>query len=420
MELNAQQTEAMDKIINWYQDGGGQPFRLFGFAGTGKTTLAAQLTEALGAKPVFGTYTGKAASVLRAKGVNAGTIHSSIYRPVGNSETKRQLEAAQGELYDLEHDEMLDDETRDQEISQKQDLISQLEREMKTVGFVLNDMSEWTFADLIVLDEVSMVNERVGRDIESFGVPILVLGDPAQLPPVDGGGYFTQAEPDAMLTEVMRTAGDSPVLDLATRIRSTTRGNGLTDADIRTVDLDEAMAADQVLVWKNATRWGLTSAIRAALGRPAGRVVIGDRVMCLTNNKDIGILNGEQFMVVEVDAAPGQPGPRLLLQEIDSDRPPRWIKAYADGFMNLGAEQAMKRNFGAYRGDRGAFTFANVVTVHKAQGSEWGSVYVVDQSDGVVAMARKEMSGAEAVAMGRRWIYTAVTRAQESVVIARR
>jgi exodeoxyribonuclease-5 len=41
---------------------------------------------------------------------------------------------------------------------------------------------------------------------------VLVLGDPAQLPPVKGGGFFTEAEPDAMLTEVHRQAADNPIV----------------------------------------------------------------------------------------------------------------------------------------------------------------------------------------------------------------
>ena len=54
----------------------------------------------------------------------------------------------------------------------------------------------------------------------SFGVPVLVLGDPAQLPPIQGGGYFTEAEPDAMLTEVHRQAFDNPIVRLSMDVRA--------------------------------------------------------------------------------------------------------------------------------------------------------------------------------------------------------
>ena len=430
VELNGQQADALAKIQKWYDeqlDWADKPFRLFGYAGTGKTTLAGRVEEALGIHPVFGAYTGKAAKVLRSKGVDASTIHSAIYRPVGTAETQRALVKAKEYLASLEDQRAdpvrhgwADAMELGAEIDETQEEIIGLEREARTVGFTLNPDSEWASAPLIILDEVSMVNAKIGQDIETFGAPVLVLGDPAQLPPVEGGGYYTNGEPDVMLTEIQRQAAESPVLELATRIRTGggPDGVGLHPGDFTRVNLEAAMAADQVLVWKNSTRWTLTEAIRKRLGRPQGRPVPGDRVMCLTNNNTMGVLNGTQYDVIEVE--PGPIGPRLLLDEIDSDRPPRWVNAYNEGFQGLQFEQMMKRGFGTHKGNRGAFTFANVITVHKAQGSEWPSVYVVDQSAGVVAMAAKEMSRAMAVDQGRRWLYTAVTRAVDHVTLARK
>lgn len=429
-ELTPQQNEAIDRIAAWYQDatpGFSEPFRLFGPAGTGKTTLSRNIGERLDITPVFGAYTGKAAKVLTNKGCPATTIHSAIYRPIGNAETRHLLDEARLELEDMEHDAASGDPTAcgwadatelAGAMDELRERIESLERESRTVGFELNPDSEWGAAPLIVLDEVSMVNAKLAADIESFGVPVLVLGDPAQLPPVDGGGHYTTAEPDYELTEIHRQALDSPVLALATRVRtSRTASLGLTDADISRTSLAEAMAADQIIVWKNATRWSLTQRIRAALGRPDGQVVAGDRVMCLTNNKDLGVLNGTQYEVLEVEPAPL--GPTMTLRELDSDQPPRRIAAYAEGFRGLEWEKAMKSNFQTYKGQRGAFTFANVITCHKAQGSEWAHVYVVDQSSGVIAMARKDRGPAAAVEQGRAWLYTAVTRASEKVTIAR-
>ena len=73
---------------------------------------------------------------------------------------------------------------------------------------------------LIIIDECSMVDAELGRDLLSFGVPLLVLGDPAQLPPIQGGGFFTEAEPDVMLTEVHRQAQDDPIVRLSMEIRA--------------------------------------------------------------------------------------------------------------------------------------------------------------------------------------------------------
>src|ERR1700724_3625495 len=70
-------------------------------------------------------------------------------------------------------------------------------------------------ARLIIIDECSMVDAEPARDLMSFDVPLLVLGDPAQLPPIQGGGFFTEAKPDAMLTEVHRQAPDTQIVRLS-------------------------------------------------------------------------------------------------------------------------------------------------------------------------------------------------------------
>src|SRR6185295_17115561 len=89
----------------------------------------------------------------------------------------------------------------------------------KRPGFALNPKSDAAHAKLIVLDEVSMVSEEMARDLMSFGRPILVLGDPGQLPPIKGEGAFTRDAPDIMLTEIHRQAGESAIIRLATMAR---------------------------------------------------------------------------------------------------------------------------------------------------------------------------------------------------------
>ena len=84
---------------------------------------------------------------------------------------------------------------------------------------MLNEQSIVRDAELIVLDEVSMVGEEMARDLLAFGKPILVLGDPGQLPPIKGDGAFTRDAPDVMLTEIHRQAGESAIIRLATLAR---------------------------------------------------------------------------------------------------------------------------------------------------------------------------------------------------------
>src|SRR3954470_1062620 len=176
MAWSPQQQHALGAVAQWLRQGSPQVFSLFGYAGTGKTTLAKHIAEDVEGEVAFGAFTGKAASVLRAKGCpEASTIHSMIYR------TRESDEG--GPL------------------------------------FALNRSGLAAKADLIIIDECSMVDEELGRDLLSFGKPVLVLGDPAQLPPVKGGGFFTAELPDAMLTEVHRQARDNPIIRLSMAVR---------------------------------------------------------------------------------------------------------------------------------------------------------------------------------------------------------
>src|SRR3954449_8744277 len=217
--FSSEQDAALKSVSEWLKakpGGRNTPlvFRLFGYAGTGKTTLARHIAEHVDGKVLFAAFTGKAALVMRSKGCQgASTIHSLIYRT--------------------------------------------LESGAEIPSFELWDDAPASKAKLIVIDECSMVDAELGRDLMSFDVPVLVLGDPAQLPPIQGGGFFTDAQPDAMLTEVHRQARNDPIVRLPMAIRA---GKALLPGQygetqvVTRGDLDpkRVIGADQVLVWRNA------------------------------------------------------------------------------------------------------------------------------------------------------------------------
>src|SRR5215212_465884 len=264
--FSPQQNAALKSVSEWLnakpgRNGTPQVFRLFGYAGTGKTTLARHIAEHVDGKVLFAAFTGKAAQVMRSKGCQgASTIHSLIYRT--------------------------------------------LESGAEVPSFTLWDDAPASKAKLIVIDECSMVDAELGRDLMSFGVPVLVLGDPAQLPPIQGGGYFTDAEPNAMLTEVHRQAQDDPIVRLSMQVRS---GERLTPGEygrssvVRRDDFDpqRALETDQILVGRNATRRAYNTRMRERRGFDDPLPLAGDKLVCLRNNRRKGLFNGGLWNVAE-------------------------------------------------------------------------------------------------------------------------
>ena len=417
-ELSPQQTLAMDKVADWWSGPRAEPFRLFGYAGTGKTTIARTIVGSLGLSgALYAAFTGKATHVLRGKGCEpASTIHSLIYLP---------RERARSHLRELRR--QLDQVTRSAVLPIDQHLIDKLksdirieEERLATPSFLLRAMNESRLpaAPLLVVDEVSMVNERMATDLMSFNVPLLVLGDPAQLRPVEGDGYFIDHEPDHLLTEVHRSALDSPVTRIATAVRQATYPDGRYGVhgeddesgrvrDITRADLD---LFDQVLCGTNVTRWQAIRTIRALRGRDAGDGPDrGDRVIVLANNGDADVYNGQQFKII----ASERNGDHYDLYVESDTGEDRELSVWRYGF--LGPDGERRARLQGSRGETVAATYAQAITVHKAQGSQWPRVLVIDESGVFARMGRG--SGQDRYLAGKRWLYTGVTRASEQVVI---
>lgn len=390
---------------------------MFGPAGTGKTTIARLVPRKLGvSKYAFGAFSGKAAQVLRSKGCNpAGTLHSMIYgAPVNLKADKRRLEDSLDKMAETP-EEKRDEYWYDDYASLKAD-IRDLEKRIRLHGgleFPVNFESELANADILIADEVSMVSERMASDILSTGVRVLVLGDPEQLPPVRGDGYFTRFAPDIMLHEVHRQALDSPVLNMATRVRE---GNMILPNEYSSGKAIDYTEFDQILCWRRATRWGAIKYVRNLLGRPPGEPVVGDTIMNLQNNKDLEVFNGQTFTVLGVD--PGREDDEYLLRVSDG-MSERDIFVFNYGFTQVGEKEGEEARVG-WNGDTAFVTFSQALTVHKAQGSEWGNVLLIDESNAMWQMENKIKGAVHAANMTRRWLYTGITRASDSITLVRK
>jgi exodeoxyribonuclease V len=377
-----------------------QCFYLAGYAGSGKTTLAREFALGTGRHVEFGAFTGKAALVLQKKGCpDAKTIHSLIYVPVIKS--KARLVELQDE-YTAAKDAGDEDAMRELQAA-----IDEEHRKLKAPSFALNEGgSVMLEADMAVIDECSMVDDRMGSDMLQFKKPILVLGDPAQLPPVGKGtGFFTSREPDFMLDEVHRQAAGSPVLQLATKVR-----NGASVLDLgeygssrilprKAVTIGEAVADfDQILCGKNETRRAINREIRKHLGRKGDLPEPGDKLICLRNDKDSALLNGSFWIVVSsIEEDDGDTLRLVLSDPDDSEAPMKVCMAHRHHFEGRELPWFRAR-------DAQEFDYGYAITCHKSQGSQWPRVLIYDQS----AVFRQDR---------RKWLYTAITRAAESVTI---
>lgn len=416
MEYSREQDDALLGAKHWLEapmERGKQVYRIFGYAGVGKTTIAKELAKQSSGKVLFGAYTGKASYVMRSKGCDGcTTIHSLIYKPAGESKSDR-LRAVEAQLTQLEFDPPKDKELAAKEFERLTKLRDELTlSEKRKPMFTLNMDSELNEADVLIIDECSMIDEHMGMDLLSFGKKILVLGDPMQLPPVGSGGYFTNAKPDHLLTEIHRHAKESGILRLATDVR--TRGEfsrepGFYGSDCQVGRKESfenyqqrVLDADQILVGTNKTRHLCNARFRELTNKGPGLTPTGgDKVVCLRNNHKAGLLNGSLWRVHE------------SMENADAETIDLTISSEEDGGVGI-AVSAWSHHFYARedqlklkrwgRSEFNEFDFGYALTTHKAQGSQWDDVVLFDES--WAFRADKQ-----------RWLYTGITRSAKKLVM---
>jgi ATP-dependent exoDNAse (exonuclease V) alpha subunit len=394
--LNDGQRDALDSIVKWQEDGGWPPLTLGGLAGTGKSTLVGLLPDMLPKRTqiAFATYTGKAASVLASKlpgDARVSTLHRLLYQPVEMTTCAESGEMIPGKAVRCGAHR-----------AREAECPAAVQVSFTPVADPLAGL------DLVVVDEASMVPQRLWEDLTSHGVPVLAVGDHGQLPPVKSA-FNLMAAPDITLEEIHRQAAGSPVLAVARWARE--QGHiphgwfGENVIKIKPHELGlpgfglHPAEADLIICATNATRQFHNDGIRALHGR-SGPPAEGDVVICLRNNYDSGLFNGQRGVVLE-NSAGRDDKEYLMVIEMDGLEAPWKGRVAVAPFGNPPSVAAQVRDR-----DLGLFDFGYAITAHRAQGSEAEKVIVIEEG--------WPDPGTE---MRRRWLYTSVTRASKELTV---
>lgn len=396
--LSADQIKASEAIIAHISGKTGQILTMGGFAGTGKTTTLAASIGMVTNRPniAFCAFSGKAASVLKSKlnramalapGDYVGTIHGLIYKP-------RHGNSGGGTLTET------DIETDKAPVERKPIIGVQDQR----MAF---DLVEDIDQKVIVVDEASMVNAEIFEDLKSFGRSIIAIGDHGQLPPVFGS-FNLMENPMIRLEKIHRQAEGDPIIEVSRLAREDGRipigvyGPGVEKIQ-KTGSLnfaDRIGLETMVLCGMNVTRVWWNNFLRTRHGFTSNDPEVGERIICLKNNREMEIYNGMTGQITSI-VAKGQ----------------HWYKMGATFDQgNIYDGWCYKHQFGSVKtafsvpgmpawqvGD--LFDWAYAMTVHKSQGSEADDVVVIEER-----ISRTDDDW-------RRWLYTAVTRSKKKLLV---
>lgn len=393
MELTEKQEKGLETILTRYNLGL-KYTTISGYAGTGKSTLVKFAITALGVREdrvAYATFTGKAAEVLRKKGnTGACTLHKLLYdhfpKPGG--------------------------------------------------GFIRKPKTSLDY-DVVVVDEVSMAPKSMIDMLLSHRVYVIFLGDPFQLPQINKDESHDILEnAHIFLDEVMRQAAESEIIQISMKIRNGEPIDFMKGKEVIIIPKSELVEghltwADQILCGTNATRENINRQMREIYGF-SGLPQDGEKMICLRNywddcadngdalvNGTTGILRNpfETFRMIpnyipidnhRMDVIQGDfvtsDGSTFNSVEMDKKFLIDGVKCITDGkiLFRLGK---LKNKIGDIVPREFAFGYA--ITTHKAQGSEWDKVLVIEEK---FPFSKEEHA---------RWLYTAVTRASEKLVLVR-
>lgn len=397
MQLTPSQEQALEKIKK--HNFAERPFFLGGCAGTGKTTILKFLAKEYKESCVFLAPTGKACQVLKTKlpdGAIVSTIHSFLY--IAHEISEKEIERL---------NEWANEDSSNGEYARRE--LKRIEEEKIAVRFMDKDGS-CLDDTLVVVDESSMVREQEFERLIDKCRKIVFVGDPFQLPPVKSRMMFPQLKEDfdVFLDEVHRAALESPITRLATEIRKDEfRGWKVWSNEIEFFEKlprDLLPFADQVICGKHTTRRKLIKVMRKPLENSS--LVAGDKIIIKENIRK----SSNEFYAVNGDIGIVESAVANNIR----------VKLYDDTYRRLSyCDALMAEHYGEVQKyekikspvwNRNYFIdFANAITCHSSQGSEWGTVLFYD--DGMCLNNKLER---------RRLVYTSITRAKERLIYVRK
>ncbi len=371
---------------------------LAGAAGCGKSTLMDEIVRISPIPVVLAATTGKAKNVLAKKtGRPTFTGHEIAYAGAdeddeGNLHFRKRAKNSVGAA------SLVSTETSD--LAHKQALAALSSGDRM----------------LLVLDEASMADVWFRRDLLKAlkpNVQLLAVGDYFQLPPVAGrkNAAFDLRSASAKLTQVHRQAAGTPNLALVTHIREKRvlpTPKLIESFGMEVMSSDARVISKQLADWHrdgtdfaclaptNKTRIGVNNLFRAELGYPAmsSGPQVGERVIVLTNNKEVSCTNGEIGIVL--DACPERvfrtgthgklhihrivvdlEGVRRVLRICLEAWESRPLAGTPDKAMRDALWGTKVRNRGMYLEKLVGLAPAGALTVHKSQGSQFDNVIVV-------------------------------------------
>lgn len=389
MQLTKKQAEGLFIALDRYEKGSKYTV-ISGYAGSGKSTLVRFIIEALGVEEedvCYCAFTGKAAEVLRKKGnKNVCTLHKLLYEHIP-----------------------------------------------KPNGGFIRRPKLFLDYKVIVVDEVSMAPKTLMKQLFTHSAYIICLGDPFQLPPIDKDeDNHLLDNPHVFLDEIMRQAQESEIIQLTMKIRNGESIDYFNGKEVIVMPKSKLNTGvlkwgDQILTATNATRIAINNQMRTLYGKE-GAPQDGDKLICLRNywddlseegdaliNGTIGILKNS-FQTWREIPSYVQPNTKfdVLCGEL-------YIPETDDTYNLLSMDRQMiitgqkccdwKLSYKLNRINNEIvpkeFAYAYAITVHKAQGSEWDNVVVLEEK---FPFDKEEHA---------RWLYTACTRASKKLVLVR-